>query len=541
MAVKTYILAALIASLAAAPAAAQQAQVSSGPAGVSINLVDTDLRAAVQSLARYLDKPVVFGQVGGQHVTLQTPRPVSPAQVVVLLRSMLDANGHELISDPDVYRVQQKQAAPPPMPQPQAVYGAPGGAQGGMQLFTIRLRHARAADVAATVNALYGRGGALGETGDRPSTLSDQLRQNRIPPGGMVQQQPQASGGGGGNLSGELVMVPDERTNSLLVRATPADFQLIQQAVAQVDVRPLQVLIEVVIAEVRRNSQLALGLSAALDTVALRHHSTRISSSNAGSSTLSGFVLRAMGIGGDINVNLALEAASSHGDATIVSRPVVLAANNEEAEVLVGDQVPFVQLQRTLPTDNGTRDEIVQYKDVGTQLHVRPTISADGYVMLDVTQELNDVNSNLTVTGVDAPVISSRSVQTRLLVKDGQTAVLGGLAQRSRSNDRGGIPYLSRIPLIGWIFGSQSKTANDNDLYIFLSPRVIRDDAEMDSATSNVRSAAPAVGKVIGKVRSVITPPPAKHPPAPQPQPAPTQPSGAPPQGPSAATEPAGD
>lgn len=513
----------VVALLAACPAAAQRAQVSSGPGGITVNIIDADLRAAVQSLARYMDRPVLFGQVGGNRVTLQAPQPVPLSQVPALLRSILDANGHELIADGDVYRVQQKQAAPPsPAPgsvEPQQQFVA----NGAIQLFVIRLRHARAADVAATVNALYGRASALGEIGDRTGTLNDQLRGNRIPPAGV--SQPGATPGDRpAVLGGELVMVPDERTNALLVRATAADFQLIQEAVRQLDIRPLQVLIEVVIAEVRRNSSFSLGLSAALDTVRLRGHRATVAAGNTGLADLRGFVLRVMGVGGDVNVNLALEAAASHGDATIVSRPVVLAANNEPAEVLVGDQVPFVQLQRTLPTDNGVRDQVVQYKDVGTQLNVRPTISADGYVMLEVLQELNDVNTATTISGLQAPVISTRSVRTRLLVNDGQTAVLGGLARRKREQTRGGVPVLSRIPLLGWLFGSATRTGDDTELFIFLTPRVIRNDAEMDSATTDVHTNAPAATRATRKLPSTIAPPVRKdrRPPQPAPPPAPT-------------------
>ena len=529
--------------LAASPAAAQRAQVSSGPAGITVNIIDADLRAAVQSLARYMDRPVLFGQVAGNRVTFQSPRPVPVGQVPEILRSLLEMNGHELVADGGVYRVQQKQAAPPqqqgPAFPPPQLQQAPSG---GIQLFVIRLRHARAADVAATVNALYGRASALGEIGaPRANTLNDQLRDNRIPPQGMPQAGGGVAGPGGrtGSLGDELVMVPDERTNALLVRATPGDFQLIQEAVRQLDIRPLQVLIEVVVAEVRRNSRFSLGLSAALDSVRLRNHGVTVVGGNTGLSDLTGFVLRVMGVGGDVSVNLALEAAASRGDATIVSRPVVLAANNEPAEVLVGDQVPFVQLQRTLPTDNGVRDQVVQYKDVGTQLNVRPTISADGYVMLEVVQELNDVNTETTITGVQAPVISTRSVRTRLLVNDGQTAVLGGLARRKRTHIRNGVPVLSRIPILGWIFGGETRDGDDTELFVFLTPRVIRDDAEMDSATTDVRTNARGVTRATGKLRTYTAPPPAKdRRPAPAPRPAPPPaPQPAPP-GPTGTTPP---
>jgi general secretion pathway protein D len=184
--------------------------------------------------------------------------------------------------------------------------------------------------------------------------------------------------------------------------------------------------------------------------------------------------------------------------------------------MLVGDQRPFVQLQRTLPTDNGVRDQVVQYKDVATQLDVRPTISADGYVMLEVTQQVN--NASDVESGVaGAPVISTRSVSTHLLVRDGQTAVLGGLSGHQRSSTRGGVPYLSRLPLIGWIFGSVRRTADDTELFVFLTPRVLRDDASMDSATAQVRRSAPRVNKATRGLKPFAAPDARKRP-APRPE-----------------------
>ncbi|MBV9107953.1 MAG: hypothetical protein JO306_00925 [Gemmatimonadetes bacterium] len=519
-----------IALAAASPLAAQQAGITQAAGGVNIAFIDTDLRSVVQAMAQYLDKPIVFGNVAGVRVTLQTPHPVAPASVPGLLRDLLASNGHELVAEGDVYRVQQKQAPPPPQPAAPPPYA--GAQVGGVQLFVIQLRHARAADVAATINALYGKGGALGELGDqRPGTLSDQLRDNRQQagtygsPGPISGPQGNMRANGGGGLAGELIIVPDSRTNSLLVRATPGDFQLIQDAVQRVDVRPLQVLIEVVIAEVRRNSSFDLGISTFLDTTAVRGH--RGTTATGGVTTPGGlgdFALRVMHVGG-ADLNLTLSAASLRGDVTVVSRPVVLTANNEAAQVLVGDQRPFVQLQRTLPTDNGVRDQVVQYKDVATQLDVRPTISADGYVMLEVTQQVNDATD--VESGVaGAPVISTRSVSTHLLVHDGQTAVLGGLMGRQRTSSREGIPVLSRLPLIGWVFGRTHRTSAETELFIFLTPRVIRDDPQMDSATTQVRHTASQVGRMTRNLKPLAAPPqpktPPKHaPPQPQETPAP--------------------
>jgi general secretion pathway protein D len=285
-------------------------------------------------------------------------------------------------------------------------------------------------------------------------------------------------------FAGEVTIVPDAGTNSLLIRASGGDFALIQQAVRQLDIRPLQVLIEVLIVEARKDRGLSFGVDASFAPQQIAGlGKPKISSSTEGIG-LSEFVLRVMGAG-SLDIDATLRAAASNGSARIVSRPIVLAANNEQASILVGTQRPFVQVQRSLPTDASVRDRVVQYKDVGTQLVVRPTVSADGYVTLEVTQE---VNSATAETAFDAPVISTRSVQTTLLVRDSQTIVLGGLTDEQREANQGGVPLLSRIPWLGGLFGRRTSRASETELLLFLTPRVIRSDDDAERLTSPLRS-----------------------------------------------------
>jgi general secretion pathway protein D len=112
---------------------------------------------------------------------------------------------------------------------------------------------------------------------------------------------------------------------------------------------------------------------------------------------------------------------------------------------------------------------------------VRPTINQDGYVSLLIQQEINQATSEVAF---DAPVISTREAVTRVLVKDGQTIVLGGLRDRQRDLSSGGVPILSGIPLIGGLFGSSSRRTNETELYLFLTPRILRTDADADSVTA---------------------------------------------------------
>jgi general secretion pathway protein D len=449
---------------------------------VMIQLVDVDLRAAIQALGRHLERPVIFGSVPGGRVTLETPAPVPRSEVLALLRGVLESHNLELLEEGGSYRVRPREQ------------GRPGGGAervprpaGALELFTIRLSHARAADVAATVNALYGRASALGELGARPPVLADELRQNQMPPLRPGELGAVVGAGRAAALSGEVVIVPDPRSNSLLIRASQLDFELIQAAVKELDVRPLQVLIEVLIAEVRRDRGYDMGWDFTLPKTAVPgRHNAEVEGSTSTGLGLGDLVIHVMNIGRH-DIEGILRAGASKGNVAIVSRPVVLAANNESARIMVGSQRPFVQVSRSLPTDAPTRDQVVQYKDVGTQLTVIPTISADGYVMLGVTQE---VNAATTETAFNAPIISSRAVQTQLLIKDGQTIILGGLTDRQRDHSRSGVPVLSRFPIIGALFGRTSRRTTETELFLFLTPRVIRTDEEAEGITGPLKERA---------------------------------------------------
>ncbi|HEY4303841.1 MAG TPA: secretin N-terminal domain-containing protein [Gemmatimonadaceae bacterium] len=471
------------------------------PDSVTVRIQSTDLRAAVEIMQQYLDKPVIFSATtNGPAINFETPRAVPRADVPRLLRALLDAQGFELVDDTvsGTYRARQRDVTHLPMGVAPSLQPIPTDARRQTtppELFVIALKHARAADVAATINALFGRA-VLNSTntsaGPRSPTLADDLRNSAMPPvDSAPTRTPSAPIGRSAALVGELVVVPEPRGNSLLLRTTRADYELIRSAVEQIDVRAPQVLIEVLIVEARRDRSFDLSVEASIADHHLDHteNSTLGGSFTPASAGLGDFTLHVMGVGG-WDVDATIRAAVRRGDVKIISRPTVLAANDQEAEVNVGSQRPFVQVSRTLPTDAGVRDQVVQYRDVGTRLNVRPTISVDGTVALAVTQE---VSSATNETAFDAPIISTRSVKTDLLVQDGQTIVLGGLTDRQHEVDASGLPLLSRIPFIGGLFGSQSRATAETELFLFLTPRVIRSDEDARRLTDPLRARAKVI------------------------------------------------
>jgi general secretion pathway protein D len=351
-------------------------------------------------------------------------------------------------------------------------------------LFVYRLKHARATKLAGTLQAIFGDAGnrqssAVGGRG--PSTLSQELRQQRVPPTDTG-QTPQVNVELGstkttsipGQLRGEVQIVADEATNSLLIRAQAQDWEVLRESIETLDLRPLQVLIEVLIAEVQNTRDFQLGISGRVGDDSAKAGNSA-SASLQGSST-GDFAMRIMRVG-RINIEVALSALSSRGNVRILSRPVLLAQNNQEARILIGSERPFVQVFRSLPTDAAVRDQVVQYRDVGTQLTLTPTINEDGYVNLQLAQQVSNATAEVQF---GAPVISTREASTHLFVHDGQTVVIGGLVDRQQDRSRSGVPILKDIPLLGLLFGTTQRSETRSELFLFLTPHIIATDEDAD-------------------------------------------------------------
>ena len=464
--VRTLLLVATLSAGTAGPLHGQRVDVVRD--SVTISLVNTDIRGAIQAIGRYLTKPVLIGQLDNVRVDLfETPVAVHRDALPGILRGLIEANGLVFTEDSTFYRVT---APEPVVEEPAATQGATTPPT--YQLFTVRLRHARAADIAATLNQLYGSGVDFSRpAGLSSGSLSQQLRADRegtAPPGDASDQ--------GASLASQVRIVPDALTNALLIRATQGDYDVLQQGIAQLDVRPLQVLIEVIVVEARKDRQFFLGLDAQVPPQQLDGGTIEGELSGGG---LGDLVIRVMSLS-RAQINGAVSAARLRGDVQIISRPVLLASNNTEASLLVGTQQPFVQVSRSLPTETPQRDQVVQYRDVGTKLTVIPTINQDGYVSLFVQQEVSAATGD---TQFNAPVISSREATTQVLIADRQTIVIGGLRDRIQEQSRTGIPLLADIPVLGALFGSTRTRSVETELFLFITPTIIGDDATMDRAT----------------------------------------------------------
>lgn len=484
-------LVALASLSAASPAIAQD--IARAPAvqisgdSVEINFQNAEIAVVLTALAELSGLSLMHSILPDTRVTLRTGHPIDRSEAEGYLESLAAANDLQLEREGNLVRV-----AAPPREKRRSDAAQSGPTAAAPRLFVYRLHHAQATQIAGTLNSVFGGGGMVASTGLSRRGLSDELRQQRMgaPSGdGAGERPPGAADGLPGALEGSVRIVPDPPTNALLIHATPVDYAVVEAAIEKLDTRPLQVLIEVLIAEVRHDRTHALGVGA---EVSDDRGPATVEGSLVGLST-GDVALRVLHQGG-LGVDAILRAIAQTSDVSIVMRPVVLAQNNEEARILVGTQQPFVQLSRSLPTDDAVRDQVIQYKDVGTQLTIRPTINQDGYVSLTVLQEVSTATNQVQF---DAPVIGTREAATRLLVKDGHTAILGGLVEQGKEWTRTGIPILKDIPLLGGLFGTTRSTDTATELVLFLTPHVLRDDEALEAVTDRARAASPGVDRVL--------------------------------------------
>jgi type II secretory pathway component GspD/PulD (secretin) len=196
-------------------------------------------------------------------------------------------------------------------------------------------------------------------------------------------------------------------------------------------------------------------------------------------------------MGTNVDVRAILRALASRTTVKVLSTPRILALNNEEARILVGSEVPFTQSTRA--GLDVIVDQTVQFRNVGTQLTIVPTVNNDRYVTFRILQEVSALTAQTIEAALNAPVISSREVETSAIVRSGSTIIIGGLIDESEQRIQSGIPFLQDLPILGALFRNTSTSRSRSELAIFVTPHVVFDDAQADSLLQQQR----------GKLRSM--------------------------------------
>ena len=282
-------------------------------------------------------------------------------------------------------------------------------------------------------------------------------------------------------------IVADERNNALVIRATPVQFRMIEAALKQLDLVPLQVLIEATIAEVTLNDQLKYGLQ-----WFFVNGDFTLSFSDAAlipAAVVPGFNFLAT----PSDARIVLSALSSITDVRVISSPQLMVLDNESARLQVGDQVPIATQSAVSVTDpEAPIVNSIEYRDTGVILDIIPHVNASGLVVIDIIQEVSSVIETKT-SGIDSPTIQQRQIESSVAVQSGETIALGGLIRDANSNDVSGIPLLSEIPILGNLFKTTDNKAQRTELLILLTPRVVRDSQDARDVTDELRGRFPAL------------------------------------------------
>jgi len=280
-----------------------------------------------------------------------------------------------------------------------------------------------------------------------------------------------------------IQIVPDVRNNALVVSATPEEYRQIESALQQLDVTPLQVLIEATIAEVTLTDQLRYGLEWFFHTGDSNFTFSSLAT-GAVSPAFPGFSYAFS----SANAQVVLNALSQITDVKVISSPQLMVLNNETARLQVGDQVPIAtQEVQSVANSDAPIVNSIEYRDTGVILNVSPRVNSGGLVVLDIVQEVSDVVPT-TTSDLNSPTIQQRRVKSTVAVQSGESVALGGLIRDSNSKGVTGLPVLSEIPVLGNLFKTTDNTQRRTELLILLTPRVVANRKDAREITEELRS-----------------------------------------------------
>ena len=263
-------------------------------------------------------------------------------------------------------------------------------------------------------------------------------------------------------------IIPDEATNSLILRASLSEYADALEILKAVDVYPQQVLLEVLVGEVNLKDDLRLGIDWTWTGSGGGYNQTATLAPGA-LPGLNNFTYLIEKTG---KLTAAFRSLAEDGRASVISSPSVIATNGKKSKINVVDQIPITSSVLNSATNPPVTTTTVEYRDVGVILTFTPFINDEGLVTLEIEQEVSDVNT--LSQGQANPTFFKRSISTNLIASQDQSIVLGGLVKERKSLDRSGLPWFYKIPVFGWIFGSRTDSVSRNELLIFITPRVIR-------------------------------------------------------------------
>jgi general secretion pathway protein D len=362
----------------------------------------------------------------------------------------------------------------------------------GGNIHVVYLKNAEAEKIAATLRAIYS-----GNTARPGATGTANPAGNGV---GLQGSTPAAA------VDGESepgIIQADAATNSIIITAPDAIYNNLRAALEKLDTRRLQVYVEALVVELTASKAGEFGIQwqdlsginqsgrqviggtnfggAGQNIIGISRDPT-----SAGPGLNLGVMNGTVTIGGVqiLNLGLLVRALQTDNNANILSTPTLLSLDNEEAKIVIGQNVPFITGQYAISgaATTPTPFQTIERKDVGLTLRIRPQISEGGQVRLQIYQEVSSIADATNIAGV---ITNKRSIESTVLVNDGQIIVIGGLIQDSAGGGVSKVPLLGDIPIIGGLFRQNTRSRTKTNLMVFLRPTVLRDAQRADAVTSD--------------------------------------------------------
>ncbi|MDQ6734588.1 MAG: hypothetical protein M3Z35_10845 [Nitrospirota bacterium] len=422
---------------------------------VSLDFNEVDLPVFIRYISQLSGKHFILDERVTGKITMYSPTKVTPAQVYNLFLSALEVRRLAAIPRGDVIQIVQVAEVPPER-----------------NVYVYKLKNAAATDTAAVLTNVVARSvNPPPAVGGRPP-----LRQS-------------------GEFEAPVQIFADKPTNSLIITGSRPDYDRLLSVIQSLDIRRNQVFVEAVIMEVNVSRLRLLGLDPVQGLAAIQKGSvlflgglnripeeiTSIAQALTGLGASGGGAVNLLNSG---SLRLFLQILNSSTDANILSTPQLLAADNQRAKIIVGENRPFPTGQAQGIT--GGTLVTIERKDVGVTLEVTPQVLENGLIRLEVKQEITAIADNVAQTigsGSSSipvgPTTTKRAMETITIVPDQQTVVLGGLVRDNVTFNERKIPVLGDIPILGWLFKSRSQQMDKVSLLVFLTPTIVRDRVEM--------------------------------------------------------------
>jgi general secretion pathway protein D len=433
-----------------------QHAIANDMAALLTRLVDNNAAGAAPAAQGQTDtgyKTTILAESRSNAIIIRSANPAKQAQIRTLLEK-LDRPGSELASG---------------------------------NIHVVYLKNADATKLANTLRAALAGTGGGGGGGASPVPAAAPAPTSGSTPGGSATLNLPTTGG---------QIQADTATNSLIITAPEPQYRQLRAVIDSLDQRRAQVMVESLIVEVDSAKESQFGIQwqnlvgGANSTVGIL--GTNFATSNLLNLAINGAdgkalpgqglnVATARNVNGKYIMTSLANFLQTNGGSNILSRPSLLTLDNEEAKIVVGQNVPFVTGQYTNNnSSNGAVNpfQTVERKDVGLTLKVKPQISDTGMVKLTIFQEVSSVDTSKKLT--DGLITNKRSIESNILVEDGTVVVLGGLLSDSYQDSRQQVPGLGDIPFFGALFRNESRNRSKTNLMVFLRPVVVRDDASAE-------------------------------------------------------------